>query len=503
MDPALGSVDVVVLDGDRVAAAGERGLLARFPAAELIDLGGHTVVPGFVDAHNHLSIAALEPVWADLKGVASLAELHDVLHAQADREPEAPWVRGFGWSEAETGLILDRHDLDTLGLDRPVIVTHYTLHQCVISSRGLDELGIGRTTPDPPGGEIARGAGGEPTGLLIERAWSEAHARSMAAYRDRERWSDLIAARARVLLRDGITCVHDAACPPSAERAYRRLAAAGRLPISVLMMPHAEAILSRLDAERLDGPPTGEGDEWLRIGPVKLFADGGQMPAIDVRMGGLPLQIGMLFPGLAEDMRRVIERGFGVAVHAMGNLGLDAALDAFAAAAGARRDGEHRFRIEHATLAAPSQLSRMKALGAIGVVQPGFVHHMGRAVADVHLDEHVWMPFRAIADLGIAMAASSDDPCAIHEPLRCAAHGATRRTSSGSICEPDQALPYEEWLRAYTAGAAFAGGQEDERGSLTPGKRADLVVLEGELDAEHPPRVVETWVAGTCVHSTR
>ena len=181
-------------------------------------------MPGFIDAHNHLSIAALHPLWADLSGVASSDELQQALREQAAREPQAHWVRGVGWSETAPGCCPDRRDLDALGFDRPVIVVHFSLHQCVVNSHGLDELEIGRTTPDPPGGDIVRGAGGEPTGLLIERAWSAAHARSMAAYSDPDRWAELIAARARTLMRDGITCVHDAACAPSAEAVYRPMA---------------------------------------------------------------------------------------------------------------------------------------------------------------------------------------------------------------------------------------------------------------------------------------
>jgi predicted amidohydrolase YtcJ len=103
--------------------------------------------------------------------------------------------------------------------------------------------------------------------------------------------------------------------------------------------------------------------------------------------------------------------------------------------------------------------------------------------------------------VGIMLAASSDDPCAFHEPLRTSAHGATRRTASGGVLGPEQAVAYEDWLRAYTVGAAYAGGQESERGTLTPGKRADLVVLSGRLNPERPPRVVETWVAGECVYA--
>ena len=116
-------------------------------------------------------------------------------------------------------------------------------------------------------------------------------------------------------------------------------------------------------------------------------------------------------------------------------------------------------------------------------------------------DEEIWLPFGDLARARIRLAASSDDPCAFHEPLRTSSHGATRRTGSGNILGPEQALGYEDWLRAYTAGAAYAGGQEHERGTLTPGKRADLVVLEGALDPNDPPRVAQTWVGGCRVYA--
>jgi len=501
MDPAFARPEVVVIDNGRIAALGERALLGSYPGIAVEDLGARTLVPGFIDAHNHLSIAALHPLWADLSTVTSIEAMQQALREQARREPHAEWVRGVGWSETVAGLLPDRRDLDALRIDRPVIVVHFSLHQCVVNSQGLETLGIGKTTPDPPGGTIARDADGEPTGLLIERAWSAAHARSLAAYQDPERWAEHIATRARTLLRDGITCVHDAACGPSAESVYRAMARRGALPISVLMMPHADAILTPPCAERFDGPVTGDGDERLRVGPLKLFADGGIAPAIDATTNGMRLTMGVSFDDLGESLVRAVSRGFRVAVHAMGNVGLAATLAAFRVAERVRRDDDHRFRVEHGTLASPAQIRQMAAIGAVGVVQPGFVNHMGALVEGVIFDDEIWMPFGAMAAAGVRLAASSDDPCAIHEPLRTSMHGATRRTGSGAVLGPQQAVAYEDWMCAYTAGAAYAGGQEQERGSLTPGKRADLVVLEGRLDPLHPPRVAETWVGGLRVYS--
>lgn len=496
-DPAVSEPQVLVVEDGRIAAAGDRELRRAYPGATAIDLAGRTLLPGFIDAHNHLSVAALHPLWADVSDVADLDGLRAALRDQAAREPQARWVRACLWDESRTGLFLDRHGLDALGLDRPVIVAHYTLHQCAVNTQGLDELGLGRGTPDPPGGLIARGADGLPNGLLIERAWSEAHARSVAAYGDRDRWADLFEARMRQLLRDGITAVHDAACSPAAEEVYAALRRAGRMRLSVLTMPHPAGILSRLDRARLDGPPTGEGDELLRVGPVKLFADGGAQPAIQLTVGGQRGEpFGVEFPGLEEDVAAALERGFRVAVHALGNIGLAAALRALAGATRRRRDGDHRLRIEHACLVSRAQIADMAALGVVGVVQPGFVDHVGRVVEGLSSEEETWLAFGEMERAGVHLAASSDDPCAFHQPLRTSSHGATRRTGSGGVLGPEQAIDYEGWLRLYSTGAAHAGGQEHERGTLTPGKRADLVVLEGPLDPDHPPRVVETWVGG-------
>jgi predicted amidohydrolase YtcJ len=499
MDTPRATAGAVVVDEDRIVDVGPVELLDRYPQARIVDLAGRTLVPGFIDAHAHLCISALHPRWADCSPARDAESLHALLLTQAAAEPDATWVRGVGWNDLENGFVPTRADLDALGLDRPVIVVHYSYHQCVVSSAALDALGISTNTPDPPGGSIGRDATGALNGLLVERAFSDAHARSIEPYRDPDRWAEHVVTAARALLADGITCVHDAACPPSAEVLYADLARAGRLPVSIVTMPHAEGLLGPLDPARLDGPVTGEGDHRLRMGAIKLFADGGVLPAIHGHTHGFEVDIGIVFDHLAAEVARVIGRGFRVAVHAIGNRGVQAALAAFEDAARAHGDNDHRFRVEHASLLGRPEAGRMKAVGAVGVVQPGFVHHMGGAVDGFTLDEAVWMPFADLASAGVPIAGSSDSPCAFSAPLLTSARGVTRLTSKGTVIEPAQSLPYETWLHAYTAGAAFAGGQEHERGRLAPGLQADLVVLDGPLDAERPPRVAETWVDGTPV----
>jgi predicted amidohydrolase YtcJ len=494
MDPAQAG-SVVVVDGDRIVAVGGRDLVAAHPDVDVVDLAGAILVPGFIDAHNHLSVAALHPRWRDVAGITDRDLLVEAIRIQDSAEPETAWIRLQGLDAF--AVPVTRHDLDAAGVDRPVIIADSTLHQCVVSSAALDVLGIGRDTADPPGGEIARDEAGDPTGLLIERAWSAAHARSMRDYADPEHWPLHIATRARTLIAEGITCVHDAACSGAAEATYRAMARAGTLPVGVLGLPHPAELLMNDVGSRLDGAPTGDGDEWFRVGPAKLFADGGVAIALDATVGGHRVQMGMLFDDLGEHAHRAVDRGFRIAIHAMGNAGVQAMIDVCTDVDRRHPDDDHRFRVEHAGVTGAEQWRRLAALDAVAVVQPGFVEHVGTSAAGLRFDDHHWLAFAGLAEAGVTLAGSSDDPCAPSPPLWGAARGLTRRTSGGIEFEPEQSLPFEEWLTAYTRGAAFAGGQEHERGSLTPGKRADLVVLDR---ADAGAVVLETWIGGTRVH---
>ena len=461
------------------------------------DLGGRTVVPGLIDAHHHLSLVALHPRWADLSPATTVAEVAGALAAQALREPGARWIRGAGW---EHPADLAAADLDAMGLDRPVMVAHYSLHQAVVSSAGLDELGLSAATPDLDGGRILRDGQGRPTASCSSGPGARRTPGPWRTTRTPTGWGDLIVERGRQLLAEGVTAVHDAACSPAAEAVYRALAAAGRLPLSVLALPHPPALFSTPDPGRLDGPPTGEGDEWLRVGPVKLFADGGMAIAVDATSAGRRRRAGLLFPGVPDSALAAVERGFRVAVHAMGNAGLEVALAAFEEVDRRFPGAGHRGRVEHVSLAAPDQLRRMAAVGAVGVVQPGLLPVLGANVAHLAFDDVAWMPWADALEAGVRLAASTDSPCADFRPLVTMAGGVSREVGPGVHLGPDQALDYLTWLEAWTAGAAFAGGQEGERGRLDPGLRADLVVLDGGLDLADPPRVAQTWVAGRLVH---
>ena len=493
---ALGpECEVLVIDEGRIRAAGDHSLIEAHPDAERRDLAGRYCVPGLIDAHHHLSITALHPRWADLTHVTTAEGVFAALRDQAAREPSAAWIRAFNWRPS-AGAAVTRRDIDDLQLGRPVILSHWTLHQCLVDSLGLRALGIDRASVDPPGGNILRDDDGAPTGRLIETAGSVAHARSIADY-TREGFPDRIADRARALLAEGITAVHDAAVAPAAIAAYRDLASRDALPISVLALPHSSDMLVNPDAATIDGLTPGDGDETFRLGPVKFFADSGSLPALRGHRDGKPVEFGTVSPGLASGVRAVAARGWPVAIHANGSLGVDAALDAVEGV-----DLPSAPRFEHCVVMAAGQAQRIAAAGARAVVQPSFIDMFATAAASgFRFDDLEFATFRSLQDAGVVLAASSDAPCAEAHPLADYAFGVTRRGLNGYDLHPEQTLDYATWLRAATIGAATAGGQEQERGSLRPGKRADLVILSGELDADAPPTVAETWVGGERVYT--
>ena len=194
--------------------------------------------------------------------------------------------------------------------------------------------------------------------------------------------------------------------------------------------------------------------------------------------------------------RNLAHHGYRVAVHAIGDAAMNETLGAYEVARRSRPDEDHRFRIEHGFYSSPQHIAQMVSLGAVASVQPGVPAFVGGYFDSFgpHVDGNTFR-FRDVSEAGIPITASSDDPCTPIGPLVNMQAASIRRTGMPSLVG-DQSLARMEWMRAFTSGAAYAGGQEDERGSITVGKRADFVVLEGDIDGDDAPVVVQTWVAG-------
>jgi predicted amidohydrolase YtcJ len=492
-DASLPVAQALAVKAGRIVEVGgtDEVLWLREDDYELIDLQGRTVVPGFVDPHNHFSIGAFDTLWADCRGARSLAEIQTILAAAANDTPAGAWVRVVGYDHAVVGVHPTRADLDAAVPDRPALLMHFSHHQCVVNSRGLAAAGIARGTPDPAGGEIARDKSGEPTGLLFERAMSAAETASREAW-ERD-FTEVARAASRRYAALGITAIQDAAVTPAMSRRYAEARAAGALAIDVgEVMVGARGWFERPD----DAAP----------GALKLFVDGGYRCAMRVMRDGAPRTTGFLFytrEELDALLRAAWRAGRRVVCHAIGNLGLETAVGAIEDAVRAMPEGRTRVRLDHAIFLTRELIGRIADLGIWVVAQPSFLWDRDAVPPpDRATDTTILVrPFASALRAGVRQAFSSDFPCGSNAPLVGIAAAVTRANRRGQLAAPEEAISVAAALEAYTLGAARAAGIEAQLGSLEAGKRADLLVLSTNPLECRPAdlasiRILETWIAG-------
>ena len=499
MVPGAPVASALAIRDGRIAAVGSsealRGL--RGEAEQVRDLAGRTVLPGFIDPHNHFAVGALEAFWADCRTppLTTIADVQEALRVAARSTPPGLWVRGVGYHHLR--LAERRHptraELDEAVPDRPALLLHFSHHQAVANSRALAAAGLGRATPDAPGGALGRDRSGEPTGLLFERAMAPVEGLSRAGWQ--ERFGEVAAAASRRFAAAGLTTVQDAAVGPGLERCYADAERAGALAIRVERMVVTETGWFE--------PPWAEARTPGAGRTLKVFADGGYRCAMRLPRDGGEARSGFLFyetDELAALLATAWRSGWRVTCHAIGNLGVETAVAAAEAALARAHDGRGRLRLDHAMFVTPELIERIAALGLPVVSQPSFLYDQGAPALALPAELRC-RPFRSFNAAGIRQAFSSDYPCGSVAPLVGVAAAVTRRDRDGHVVDPDEAVPVEDALAAYTIEAARACGLEGEAGSLAVGKRADFVVLDGNPLAVAAEdllrlRVVETRVAG-------
>ncbi|MFQ5521239.1 MAG: amidohydrolase, partial [Candidatus Methylomirabilia bacterium] len=499
MDRSFPVAEALAVQDGRIVAVGstDEVLWLRQGEHELVDLKGKTVLPGFVDAHNHFSIAALEGFWADCRTppLGSIADIQAALRAQAESTPSGEWIRGWGYHHAK--LAERRHptraEMDEALPDRPALLMHFSHHQCVANSKALAAAGIARATPDPRGGEVARNKAGEPTGLLFERAMGLVEAASREG--SEARFSEVVAAASRRYAACGITTVQDAAVSLATERRYLDAERAGELAIRVERMAVGASCWFDSPEERVRAEAGG--------GVLKLFVDGGYRCAMRLPRDGGEKTSGFLFyqpEELADLLGAAWRAGWRVTCHALGNWGVEVAVEGIEAALRSEPDGAGRIRIDHAMFLTPELIRRIRALGIFVVTQPTFVYDLG-VRSDRLPPGLLTLPFGSLLREGIPLGFSSDYPCGTLAPLTGIYAAASRRSRDGEAVGPEETISVQAGLEAYTLGAARAGGLERECGSLEQGKLADLVILdanplEGPVEQLPELRILNTLVAG-------
>lgn len=494
-----------------VAAGSEQDVRAMLPAsAASIHLGGRLATPGLFDAHAHTFMTGFSLLEIDVTAtsVTSIAEIRQLVAERASQTGPGDWIIGQGYDQAslDEQRHPDRNDLDEAAPDHPVALWRSCHHIMAVSSRALQLAGIDRNTPDPAGGTIDRDEHGEPTGVLRESATNLVQA--VQPDPSQHQIEEAIIAGGREFTRHGVTAVGEAGIRTSTEfRAYQQVWRAGTLPVrSYLMM----IIDDTLDAMNDLGVSTGFGDDWLRIGPAKLFSDGsigGRTARMRHPYEGEEDNVGlwMMDPDdLKAKVRRAHDAGFQLGIHAIGDAAIDLVLDAYETAQMAYPREDTRHRIEHCSIVDLDTIERIKRLGVVPIPGTSFLHYTRPAYEqNLGRDRYRFAyAMKTYAEHGIVAAASSDAPVVPVDPLIGIRTMVTRRDRLGVDAWTEERVSVEEAIRAYTVNAAYSAFAERSRGVLKPGMVGDITIFDQDLRAMNPDELTTAKVDFTIADGT-
>ena len=488
-----GRVVAVGADNEVRALAGEGTMVA--------DLGGRVVYPGLIDAHNHLLMTGEMLREVRLYDCRSIAEVVGKVAERVRQSPPGAWVVGRGWDESllAEGRHPNRHDLDPVSPDNPVVI-HRVWNKLVCNSAALAAAGIDRESPDPPAGVLYSGSferdgEGNPTGLFRDRA-KELISSHVPPPTEAEMVEAIgLACRAYNAL--GLTAIADPGLYPEQIRAYHRAAREGVLTVRSDLLLAAwgfgapeteEGLQERFVALGVTG---GFGDDLLRLGGIKLMPDGGMsdrtarmlQPYLDD-----PDNFGqwVVAPDrLVELIRWVHDLGWAMDIHTCGDEAQQVVVEAYAAAQAANPQPRLRHRVHHAYFPTERALTAMAAHGIPAVVSSAFIANLGEGFVNSVGPERAAraMPMRTYLEAGVPLAGSSDSTVADFNPWVGIDAAVRRTTIPGRVLGPEEALTVAEAIRSYTAGGAFGMGREVDLGTLEPGKLADLIVLDRDPEA--------------------
>jgi predicted amidohydrolase YtcJ len=487
--------EALVIQGRRIVGVGPFDeLAAGFAGSFMLDVGGRTVLPGLIDAHNHFLATgeSLSSVDARYPRIATIEDLVRTLAEVAKGTPAGESITAAGFDDAKYVGSLTRWDLDRASTTHPIRVHHVSGHHVFVNSVALYQRGIADDTPDPQGGKLVRGADGRLSGQCLDAAMNlilpvavdiGAHGPNFHVDVPVDESVGHVDRAARAFLEAGLTTV----CDPQVTRreliAYREARRQGKLGVRTVCMP----LSNQLDALLSVGLAGPFGDDHLSLGAMKFYADGsliGGTASFVEPYGEKGEFKGSMFWSPQELLKMIVAAhlgGWQVAVHVQGDRAMAAVLDAFEAAVrAAPRD--HRHRLEHAGYPTPELIERIAALGAITINQPNYLYESGdEFLARLGERAHGLQPLRDELNAGITIVLSSDSDVTSYRPLDTIRTAIRRRTRKGSPVGVAQALTLEEALRAHTISAAHSLFMEDRIGSIEVGKLADVVVIDGDL----------------------
>lgn len=518
-----------VEDGRFVFAGTNQEALALAEAGgETVDLKGRFVCAGFNDSHMHLLNYGYALQVADLSSnTGSLAQVLDTMRAFLKEKGFAPgqWVRGRGWNHdyfTDESRFPNRHDLDKVSTEHPVCIVRTCGHTCVVNTKALELIGVTADTPQPEGGCFELGEDGQPNGVFRENGMDLVYSK-LPQPGVEELKAMLLDAQAHLNSYGVTSCQTDDFTAfanvdwHDIMEAYRQLEAEGRMTVRMAQQAQLTTV-EDLEGFLAEGYNTGWGDEWVKVGPLKILGDGslGARSAYLSRdyadkpgYRGIPIYTQQQFDDLIGCANR---HGMQVAVHAIGDGILDRVLSAYKKALAEHPRDDHRHGVVHCQITRPDQLADFAALHLHAYVQPIFLDY------DIHMVEQRVGPelaatsyaFRTLMDSGVWTSSGTDCPVELPRALACIQCAVTRRTLKDRVGPylPEEALTVQQAVDSYTIHSAHATFEEDSKGRIAPGYLADFVVL-GDNPFEADPYaigdipVLATYAGGRCVYQVK
>lgn len=507
--------EALAIRGDRILAVGTRAEIAKLkgPETKMVDLDGRFVMPGFNDAHMHLASAGLEKTNVDMVGAKTLDEFRERLRAKVGSAAPGEWLIGEGWDETQwpAKVLPTRWDLDEVGDGHPILLGRVDGHIAVASTRALQLASVTVAAKDPPGGKIDRDEAGNPTGILREKAVDMVRTVIPKPSHDKRR--SAIELALADLASHGITSAQDYSPQWEDFQIYEELEKDGKLTARISEWLPFDDSIEELNRKRDSHPAS---DTMLHTGMLKAFMDGSlgsKTAALLAPYSDDPGNSGI--PQYEPEKLNVMTKervlaGYQIGFHAIGDKGVQMALDAFAEAEKAAKDekvkaadggADYRLRIEHAQVTTPQQILRFKELKVIASMQPNHLltdmnwaeQRLGAKRVET---SYAWAEFLR---RGVVLVFGTDYPVEPVTPFRGIYCAITRTSENGKKTYPGQKLSIEQAIAAYTTGAAYAEFAEKQKGKLAPGMLADFVVLDQDITSVPPPKILNTKVLRTVV----